>query len=312
MVTGLGTHAVGQERGTPSSNVRILDAPGKKRVEISGGLFTEYRYQDQRQPILYPVLGPGGVRMTRDFPMGITEGEARDHPHQQSLWFAHGDVNGRDFWSGGDGSRIVHAGFLPVAGTDAIRVMNRWEDGDGKVICEDERLLRFGGGDTARWIDYAVTIHASKGAITLGDTKEGTMGIRMAASLRLAGPVAEGSAVNSEGLTDGDVWGERAKWIDYFGPVGEGVVGIAIFDHPDNPRHPTWWHARDYGLCAANPFGVHDFEGAAAGTGDLVVEDGEKVTFRYRFYFHLGDAVEAGVAEQYEVFVVGTGPKEQE
>jgi hypothetical protein len=80
------------------------------------------------------------------------------------------------------------------------------------------------------------------------------------------------------------------------------IVGIAIFDHPDNPRHPTWWHVRDYGLFAANPFGVHDFEKKPKGTGDFTIPAGQSVTFRYRFYLHKGDEQQAGVAEQYREY----------
>ena len=67
------------------------------------------------------------------------------------------------------------------------------------------------------------------------------------------------------------------------------TIGMAIFDHPSNPRHPTWWHARYYGLVAANPFGIHDFEKQPDGTGDLTIPAGKSVTFRYRFLFHEGD-----------------------
>jgi hypothetical protein len=74
-------------------------------------------------------------------------------------------------------------------------------------------------------------------------------------------------------------------------------MGVAIFDHPGNPRHPTWWHVRDYGLFAANPFGIHDFEKKPAGTGDYRIPAGQSLTFRYRFYIHRGDASEANVGQ---------------
>jgi hypothetical protein len=109
--------------------------------------------------------------------------------------------------------------------------------------------------------------------------------------------------VNSEGARDGDTWGKRATWVDYHGPVNGQLVGVAIFDHPANPRHPTWWHVRDYGLFAANPFGLHDFEKKPAGAGDLVVARGDTVTFRYRFYFHRGDELEGKVAEQFKEYL---------
>jgi hypothetical protein len=111
-----------------------------------------------------------------------------------------------------------------------------------------------------------------------------------------------GHAVNSEGHRDGDLWGKRAKWVDYWGDVEGKTVGIAIFDHPSNPRHPTWWHARSYGLVTANPFGIHDFEDKPAGTGDMVIKQGESVTFRHRFLFHEGDAESAEIEKAYAAF----------
>src|SRR5690606_39397838 len=134
----------------------------------------------------------------------------------------------------------------------------------------------------------------------------GSMGIRTRPELRLKNDErhgvtgAKGKAVSSAGHRDGELWGKRAKWVDYWAPVDGRVVGIAVFDHPTNPMHPTWWHARDYGLVAANPFGVHDFERKPAGTGDMRIAKGESKTFRYRFVFHPGDAEDAKIAERYE------------
>ena len=113
---------------------------------------------------------------------------------------------------------------------------------------------------------------------------------------------AVGHAINSEGDKDRDLWGKRAKWVDYWGAVKGKTLGIAIFDHPANPRHPTWWHARDYGLVAANPFGIHDFEKKPKGVGDMVIKDGSAVTFRYRFVFHQGDAKSANIEALYARF----------
>jgi len=87
--------------------------------------------------------------------------------------------------------------------------------------------------------------------------------------------------------------------------VKDKIVGIAIFDHPQNPRHPTTWHVRDYGLFAANPFGLHDFEKKPSGAGDLTVPAGKSITFRYRIYLHEGDEVQAKVAERYQEFAKG-------
>jgi methane monooxygenase PmoA-like len=232
--------------------------------------------------------------------------EAHDHPHHNSLWFTHGDVNGVDFWANGEKKgKIVHDKFLELSSgpkTGVIKSQNKWVAADGKVICTDTRTHRIHTRPDGQMIDFEVTVHASQGELTFGDTKEGSMAIRLTPTMRLKGEVGKGHIVNSAGNKDGSTWGKRAAWCDYYGPVNGDVVGVAIFDHPENPRHPTWWHVRDYGLFAANPFGVHYFERKPEGTGNLTVPAGESVTFKWRFYFHKGDEKQGKVAEHYREF----------
>ncbi len=274
-------------------------------VTIGSEPFAEYDCTSHRFPVVYPVHGPTGAPMTRHFPMRRdVEGEAHDHPHHRSLWFAHGAVNGHDFWHGKN-NRVVHRAFLPVDDLESERVIhtrNEWMARDVR-ICSDERRIVFGGDATTRTIDYTVTIHATDGDVVFGDTKEGTMALRVAAPLRLRGDMATGSMRNSEGHTGKKTWGKRARWVAYDGTIQAQKVGLALLDHVDNPRHPTWWHARDYGLVAANPYGVHDFERKPKGTGDFVVKAGESVTWRYRVWMFVGDADEVGVQEEWERFV---------
>ena len=288
-----------------ASSISLEKGDSAVTVKVDGKLFTKYVYADKKRtkPILYPVIGPSDVPMTRRYPIEEAgEGEAKDHHHHASLWYTHGDVNGISFWHvGKDTGEIHHEKFLKLEG-NVIATRNKWVDAKGKVVCRDERILAFSAEDDDRAIDVTVKILADSGDVTFGDTKEGSMGIRSNPVLRLKGPVAKGKAVNSEGVEGRAVWGKRAAWVSYWAPVEKNVVGFSIFDHPSNPRHPTWWHARDYGLVAANPFGIHNFERKPKGTGDLKIKDGESVTFRYRFLFHAGDVKSAGIAKRYEAW----------
>lgn len=296
-----------------SAGVQITDQGGKLRIEVGGKLFTEYHYatydgNEVPRPFFYPILGPEGLPMTRNWPMKEAPDEAQDHPHHRSLWYAHGDINGHDFWAeGAKSGKTAHAKFTEIkSGSDVgvIRSENKLVARDGTVVCTDSRTMRIYNRENDRLLDFEITIHASHGAITLGDTKEGSMAIRLAPTMRLKGKVGQGHIVNSEGVRDGETWGKRAKWCDYYGPVQGKTVGVAIFDHPSNPRHPTWWHVRDYGLFAANPFGIHDFERLSDRTkGNLIVPEGHSVTFRYRFYFHEGDEKQGRVAERYAEYI---------
>jgi len=302
--------AQGGAQPSAAGGVKLTQGGDKVTVEINGKLFTEYYTKDVIRPYFYPVVGPTGVPVIRHWP--IKDGgpdEAHDHPHHKSLWYTHGAVNGVDFWSDGKG-KIVHGKFLEVSSGPKVGVIkseNQWVAPDGKVTCTDTRTHRFYDSPDGTIMDFEVTLHASNGPVTMGDTKEGSMAIRLAPTMQTKGKVAKGHIINSEGLTDDATWGKRATWCDYYGPVGGEVVGVAIFDHPSNPRHPTWWHVRDYGLFAVNPFGIHNFEKKPAGAGDFVIPAGQSATFKYRFYFHKGDEKQGKVAEHFRDYASGAG-----
>ena len=318
-----------------AQGVTVTELAGKVRFEIRGELFTEYHFAGAPHVYFYPVVGPGGPPMTRAFPMQAgLEGEEQDHPHHRSLWYSHGSVNGVDFWSEGPkAGKIVHGKFLELksgANSGVIRSENHWIAPDGEVVCTDERTFRvYARPASERLFDFEITLKAGGKEVVLGDTKEGSMGIRIAESMRLTvgkNQPGQGHIVQSTGVRDGATWGKRAEWCDYYGPIRhrqtfrallpgkreewgyyygpmrDRILGIAIFDHPQNPKHPTWWHVRDYGLFAANPFGLHDFEKKPPGTGNFVIPAGQTATFRYRFYLHEGDEQQAKVAARYHEY----------
>ncbi len=295
-----------------TAEVTINREGERLRVVIDGQIFTEYWYTNVPRPFCYPVLAPGGIPITRNFPMKKVPGEQTDHPHHRSLWFAHGSVNGHDFWSEqGNFGRIVHRAFDKVesgAKSGTIKAQNDWITAAGEMVCQDERELVFSsvgkGPDEVRLLDFSITLIASKTDVVFGDTKEGTMAVRVAESMRVKGGLNQGHIRNSQGITDGATWGKTADWCDYYGPVDGQTVGVTILDHARNPRHPTWWHVRDYGLFAANPFGRHDFESLKdqPKAGDLLLKKGGRLTFRYRFVFHRGEAKAAKVQGWYEEF----------
>ncbi len=285
--------------------IKLTKSDSAVKVEIGGQPFTTYLFGKERtKPVLYPIAGPGGKHMVRDYPFKKDRvGEAHDHPHHESLWYTHGSVNGISFWHVGDKTgSIRHREFIAAA-DDEIAAENDWIDHEGKIVCSDTtRIKFFATPDGGRGIDYQVTLHASNGDVTFGDTKEGSMGIRTHPALRLSGEVATGQAINNDGLRDKTLWGKPAKWLYYWGQIDGDTVGIGIFDHPSNPRHPTTWHARHYGLIAANPFGHHDFMKKEKGAGDMLIKNGESVTFRYAFVFLNGDPDQSKVTEIYKTW----------
>lgn len=307
------------------TRVSFQRRPDRIVVRLGGKPFTEYVFSGHVKPILFPIIGPGGVPMTRSWPIvkGVPD-EPHDHPHHESLWFMHGDVNGVDFWA----HKPDEAGRLPEVRQTAIEIsepdgtiesQNEWRRPDGTVVMTDARRLRFwaegvpgAAGSSARGIDYDITLRADRGKVVLGDTKEGTMAIRVHHALQLedldGSKGAAGTVVNSEGERDAAAWGRPARWVDYSGAIEGKPVGIAVFDHPDNLRHPTRWHARGYGLFAANPFGLHDFAGEPRGSGSHTIADGGTLRLRYRFVFHEDDAEAAGLERRWRDWAGGDSP----
>jgi Family of unknown function (DUF6807) len=286
-----------------AAEVTAEKTPQGVAIKVDGQPFTEYLVKSGSKPILWPIIGPTGKRMTRNWPMekdvpGETD---HDHPHQASLWFSHGDVDGIDFWSLGKG-RIEHREFVKIeSGPQAVVVTrNDWLSPDGsKRICQDERTFTFGADKDRRWIDVAVDIKATDGPVVFGDTKEGSFGVRVASSMRVQqGKKTVGHIVNSEGQTNVAAWGKPAAWVDYHGPVDGETLGIAILNHPTSFRFPTHWHVRVYGLFAANPFGLSDFT-AGKSNGKYTLPEGETLKLRYRVLLHKGDEKEGRVAEEF-------------
>lgn len=263
-------------------------------------------YRNYAKPVIATFFGPNHVNLLRHWPMrDAAPNEATDHPHHKGLWFTHGAVNGVDFWAeGADKGKIVVKGQPELSKPGnllTIKTSEVWQKPDDAPVCTSTTTIGCGrDGLEQRWLDYTITITASEGDVTFGDTKEGTMGLRSHPALNLKGKAATGHAENSEGGKDAAIWGKPARWVDYSGTIDGKPVGIACFDHPSNLRHPTTWHARDYGLIAANPFGLSDFEKKPKGTGDHTIRKGESLTFRYRWLFHTGDAAAAKVDEKWK------------
>jgi len=301
--TAVSPEAVALERGETAVTVTLGGKP-----------FTSYVHAGHAKPILFPLLGPGGVPLTRSWPMlpGV-EGEPHDHPHHESVWFTHGSVNGVDFWAHkaddrGRRPRIEHVAITGCTSgrTGVLETTSRWLTADDGVVCTDSRRIEFAGDDDVRTIDFAIVVRADHGPLVFGDTKEGTFALRVRPGLQLkdsnGSQGAAGHIVNAVGERDAAVWGRPARWVDYHGPLDGHSVGVAILDHPANLRHPSHWHARDYGLFAANPFGLHDFTGGPRGAGDHAVPAGGTLALRYRIVLHRGDAVAAGIEDRWRAW----------
>jgi len=295
-------------------------------VRIGGRPFTTYYFgPESPKPYLHPLRTAQGTIVTRGYPMVKNiPGESHDHPHHRALFFTHGDVNGIDFWGEGQPSKAAQTAHgqtysseeLPK-GRTVFRKLEEITSGpdsgstradfdlvgpDGKVIATETQAYTFRGDPSTRSIDCEFTIQATNGPVKMGDTKEGTFAIRVVKALEAPNV----HMLNSEGgVGEKQIWGKRANWVDYSGTVAGEKLGIAIFDDPTNPKHPTYWHAREYGLFAVNPFGEHDFLSDPKRDGSITIPAGGSLTFRYRVLIHHGDAAEAKIADAYGQYAAG-------
>ncbi len=293
--------------------VAFKEDGSKIEIAIGGKPFTVYDSSTVEKkkmwPNFYPLFGPNGVRMTRAYPMETVEGESHDHPHHQSLWVSHGDINGISFWELRDDHGYTQQQTLktfdgPAAGR--LCALMNWTDHSGKKVFEEERTITlWGTSDTARMIDFDMLFKATEGDVKFGDTKEGGL-----IALRVAETMNEkqkeerpgGVITNAYGATGmKDCWGKPAPWCDYSGPAGGITVGLTIMDFPANPFYPIRYHVRDYGLFGANPFGLSNFIGKGE-DGSRILKQGESWRLRFRIYIHAGDVNSGRVKEAYGNF----------
>jgi hypothetical protein len=317
--------------------VEVLSRPAERRVDVrvDGAPFTSYIWPDVlKKPVLYPIRTAKGTLVTRGFPLEPRPGERVDHPHHVGLWFNYGDVNGIDFWNNAEG---LPAGRVPKMGTirhrsvgltrsgvgrGELEVESDWLMPDGSVVLREKTRYVFLAGPDWRSIDRITTLEAGDKRVSFTDNKEGVLGLRVTRALEEPSqkpevftdaqgrpttvPTLDNKGVNgvylsSEGTRGGAVWGTRGRWTVLQGTVEGEPVTVGILDHPDNPGYPTYWHARGYGLFAANPLGQ-----AALSDGkerlNFALEPRASTTFRHRILIASGTLTAAQVEARHQEF----------
>ena len=310
------------------------DAARRVDVTIDGKPFTSYIYErSQKKPSLFPIHSAMGAVVTRGYPLDPHPGERADHPHHVGLWFNYGDVNGLDFWNNSDavtGERaakmgtIVHKRVIEaISGKDKgeLNVEMDWVDSTGKILLRENTRYVFQGDAKTRTIDRLTRLAAVSDAVVLGDNKEGVYGLRVARALEQPSKTADvfldannkpaAKAVNNEGVSGmytgsdgktGDaVWGTRGPWTMLQGRIGGEPVTIAMLDHPDNPGFPTYWHARGYGLFAANNLGQQVFDPKQE-VARRTIPAGGSMTFRHRVLIIDGTPDAAQMTAEHQKF----------
>jgi hypothetical protein len=327
--------AVLSAAGPSRVRLAVNDAGRRVDVTIDGKPFTSYIWPTTlKKPTLYPIRTARGTVVTRGFPLDPRKGERVDHPHHVGLWLNHGDVNGLDFWNNSDAipaeqapkmGTILHRRIVEAKGggdRGELEVETEWVGPDKKPLLRERTRFIFQGDGTSRTIDRIATLTALDQRVVFHDIKEGFLGMRVARGLEqpadkpevftdasgkaTAVPVLDntgvtGQYISSEGLKGDAVWGTRGRWTMLRGAVDAEPVTLAILDHPSNPGFPTYWHARGYGLFAANPLGQKDFTNGKEQL-NLTIEPGKSVTFKYRVLILSGAATPEAIEKAYKAF----------
>ncbi|WP_448702721.1 PmoA family protein [Mucilaginibacter sp. AW1-3] len=295
--------------------VKVEKVAGKNKVDITIGnkLFTSFLYPDSlEKPVLYPVHAANGTIVTRGFPLDPKPGDPIDHPHHIGIWFNFENLNGLDFWNNSYAIKKEKKSLYGWVKTDRILQTTsgakgvlayhaNWTNQKNDVLLEETTRFEFSGDAYQRIVDRVTTLKAVTDCV-FNDAKDGLLGLRLAHELQIPSTVDQkftdnkgnvtivkggddkvptGNYLTSEGKTGDAAWSTRGKWCKVFGKMGADSISITIIDNPQNPNYPTFWHARGYGLFAANPLGEKQFTNGQSAK-NLTLKPGESVTFRYR------------------------------
>jgi hypothetical protein len=312
----LGFVTAGQSPNRATESVSVVPNEQSQRVDIlvGGRPFTSYIWPSAlKKPVLYPLRTARGTVISRGFPLEARAGERTDHPHHVGLWLNYENVNGLDFWNNSDAIKPEDAakmGHIVQRRIESeksgprgeLEVVTEWQAFDGKVLLTENTRFVFQSGPDSRTIDRITTLTALDERVSFPDAKDGMLGLRVIRALEIPSEKPEvytdakgrpttvakldntgvnGSYLTSEGKNGDAAWGTRGRWCNLSGMVGSEPVTITILDHPQNPGFPTYWHARGYGLFAANPLGQKVFSNGKEEL-NFSLDPHASVTFRYR------------------------------
>lgn len=315
-----------------TKSVKVIESKTDKSVAvvIDGKPFTSLIFPDNMEkPVLYPINAANGSIVTRGFPLKSRDGERTDHPHHVGYWLNYESVNGLDFWNNSfaiPADRKDKFGWIRnvrVTGTKSgtkageLSYSANWENQAYDILLKEETRFVFSGAEDTRTIDRVTTLTAQKDTVRFKDIKDGMLGIRLTKELEFpsnkveeftdshgtitmipaSGNGASGNYLTSEGKTGVGVWATRGTWCALSGIKEGKPLSIAIIDHPKNPGYPTYWHAREYGLFAANPLGQEVFSNGREKL-NLTLKPGESVTFRYRMLITTNEEVKPETLNQ--------------
>ncbi len=248
------------------------------QIKIGGQMVGEYVFEDRQilRPYFRHLRTLAGTPVTRNSPPQA--GDLDDHPTMHpGLWLAFGDLSGSDFWR--NKGMVKHDGFIkgPLSGDGhgSFTVRNAYQAAE-TTICTEECSVTISAQSDGYLLDWVSVLRSDDQDFTFGDQEEMGLGIRVASRLSV---VRGGDITDSEWRKNGkQVWGQQADWCQYGGLVEGRKVGVVLMPDPQNFRR-SWFHARDYGLVVANPFGQRAF--TKGEKSSVVVTKGKSLRLRF-------------------------------
>lgn len=260
-----------------NQSLRVTVDVNSLSVDAGAVEIAEYRYDDVPfKPYIKELYTPDGVNVLLDAP--------HDHLHHHGLMFAVA-VDGVDFWAetpqAGRQGHVRFADVVNATGGEEARAgfveRLHWLDPGGQKLLVEERAIVVdrppGQGITVLQWESRLAAPMGKASVTLTGSHYFGLGLRFIRRMD-----EKGTFHNADGKPGEIFRGEerlvRSAWCAYTARVDGDDVTVAMFGHPDNPRHPATWFtmAEPFAYLSAT-LGLHE--------KPLEIVEGKPVKLRY-------------------------------
>jgi hypothetical protein len=278
--------------------------PGKELslLEDHQTILTYHFALDRRKPYLHPVCTPSGLPLTCLEPW--------DHVWHKGLWFSWKELSGVEFWA--EWEALGQEGVLKLCPDEEVNLYDQWAtiatrfeyyppSSDDSLMTETRRLLiRMPQAETGYSIDWDLTFEAHEKAVVLDRTpitQETPWGGYAGLSWRATRDMGGFQVMDSERRTTlAEMNRKQARWGALWGQLDGGWNrwgGMAMFDHPQNPRHPShWYYIGDPGFGYLNPAFLQE--------EPFTIEPGNPLYLRYHVLIFEGEPTFEFLEEEYE------------
>ncbi len=241
MLVGLGVFWSSGVWGAPA---RLTIEDGRILMCLDDTVLAQYHFSGVPfKPYIEKLFTPDGVNVLLDSPP--------DHVHHHGLMFAMA-VDGVNCWEEmRTAGHQRHEGFVGdwlekkspaswVGFTERVC----WIDAENRPLLDERRTIKVRRAEKPRAVMLTwhslLSVPEGKASVTLSGSHYFGLGMRFVRSMDAAGPF-----LNAEREPGTVFRGQerlvRSNWCAYTAQADGRDVTVAMFGHPENPRHPTTW-----------------------------------------------------------------------